>query len=170
MVQQWVFFGSTSRFQHFEKNFSENTLVYINNQVTISTINSELAIYVNCFVYGQIIPALNLPQDIDSCQCKQNEVKIALPLYDLSTGKFIGLDLQFGYIVLRGDPGEVFFSYGFNLETSKVLFSSSKERIPMRLHVLPLENIAKRLLMRVMQETVPRSFFTYLLQRTERNL
>ena len=97
------------------------------SQVTISTIKSDLAIY---FILGQVIPALNSPKDIDSYQCKQNETKIIVPLYDVSTGKFLGLDLQLGYIVLRGDPDELFFSYGFNAETLKVLFCSSKERIP----------------------------------------
>ena len=51
-----------------KKNLTENTLVYI-NQGTISTIKSELAIYVNCVVLGQIIPALDTPKDTDSCQC-----------------------------------------------------------------------------------------------------
>ena len=51
-----------------KKNLTENTLVYI-NQGTISTIKSELAIYVNCVILGQIILALDTPKDTDSCQC-----------------------------------------------------------------------------------------------------
>ena len=123
------FFQINEQISIYQKNFPENTLVYI-NQGTISPIKSELAIYINCFVLEQIIPALNSLQDIDSYQCKQNEVKIAAPLYDLSNGKFIGLDLRPNYIVLRGDPDGMIFRYDFNPETSKVLFSSSKERRP----------------------------------------
>ena len=103
-----------------KKNFPENTLVYV-NQGTISTIKNDLAIYTNCFILGQVIPALDSPKDIDSYQWKQNETKIIVPLYDVSTGKILGLDFQLGYIVLRGDPDEVFFSYWFNAKTSKVL-------------------------------------------------
>ena len=103
--------------------------MYLNNG-TISTMKNELAIFVNCFVLGQIIPALNSPTDIESYQCKSNEVKIVQSLYGLSNGKFLGLEKRLGYVILRGDPEEVFFSYGFNPETSKLLFSSSEERIP----------------------------------------
>ena len=43
---------------------------------------------------------------------------------------FLGLEKRSGYVILRVDPEEVFFSYGYNSETSKILSSTSKERIP----------------------------------------
>ena len=104
-----------------QTKFPENTLVYL-NQGTISMIKNELVIYVNCFILGQIIPALNSPPDIDSYQCKQNEVKIAIPMYDLSNGKFLGLDMHFGYIVLRGDPDEIFFFMVLTLKPRRWYF------------------------------------------------
>ena len=90
------------------KFFLENSLVHL-NKGTISTIKDELAIYVNCFILGQITPALNSPPDIYLHQCKQSEVKIVPPMYDLYNGKLLGLEKRLGYIMLRGDPDEVFF-------------------------------------------------------------
>ena len=123
-----VFFSDQQAdFNMSKKNFPENTLVY--EPRYLSTIKSDLAIYTNFFILGQVILALNSPKGIDSYQRKQNETKIIVLLYNVSTG-FLGLDLQLGYIVLRGDSDEIFFSYEFNAETSKVLFCSSKDRIP----------------------------------------
>ena len=119
-AENGFFFDQRADFNMPKKNFPEYTLVYV-NQGTISTTKNDLAIYTNCFILGQVIPALDSPKDIDSYQCKQNETKIIVPLYDVSTGKILGLDFQLGYIVLRGDPDEVFFSYWFNAKTSKVL-------------------------------------------------
>ena len=87
------------------------TLVYLNKD-TISAIKNELGIYVNCFILDQFIPALNSPTDIESYQCKPNEAKIVQPLYDLSNGRFFGIENRLGYVLLEGDPD--FFSYGFN--------------------------------------------------------
>ena len=73
----------------------------------------------------QVIPAQNSPKDIESYKCKQNKTKLIKPLYELSTGKFFSLDLRLSYIVLMS-----FFNYDFNAETSKVLFSTFKDKIP----------------------------------------
>ena len=102
--------------------------MYLKNG-TVSTIKNELAIYVNSFIFVEIIPALNSPTDVESYQCKPNKVKMVQPLYNLSNGKFLCLKKRLGYVILRGDAEEVFFLYGLNPETSKLLFSSSKERI-----------------------------------------
>ena len=57
-------------------------------------------------------------------------VKLITCIYDKSTGRFNGLALRLKYIVLRGDVGECFFSYGGDEQKSTVLYSVSKERIP----------------------------------------
>ena len=89
-------------------------------------------------------------------------------MYDLSAGKCLGLDLRLGYIVLRGDPDEVFFSYGFNPETSKVLFSSSKERIMNTFTCTAFRKHYKKIVHEcLIQENVLISFFTFLLQPIE---
>ena len=52
------------------------------------------------------------------------------PKYDISRGKFLGLDKTLGLVVVKGDNNEVFFNYGFDEEPSKVLYSCQKQRIP----------------------------------------
>ena len=80
-------------------------------------------------VLEQVIPAQNWPANIRAYICQQNEIKLLVLLYDLSTGKFLGLDLRLAYI-LRGNPDEVFLNYIYNAETSRALFSPSKDKIP----------------------------------------
>ena len=53
-----------------------------------------------------------------------------VPHYNLPNGDFLGLEMRLAYIVLRGDVEEVFLSCSFNIEKSKVLFCSAKDRIP----------------------------------------
>ena len=101
------------------------------NQGTVSIVKHDLAIYIiNFFILGQSIPAQNSPKDIRAYKCQQNETKLVVLLYNMHTGKFLGLDLRLPYTVLRGYPDEVFFNYSFNVKTSKVLFSSSKDKTP----------------------------------------
>ena len=54
------FSDQRANFNMSKKNFPEVTLVYLKNG-TVSTIKNELAIYVNCFIFVEIIPALNSP-------------------------------------------------------------------------------------------------------------
>ena len=113
-----------------KKNFLENTLCYI-NQVDLSIVKGgELAIYNHIFIFEQLVVAANQLENIDECNCKKNEVKLTVCLYDKSTGEFLGLNLQLAYIILLGDIEESFFSYGYNDEKSKVLYSAVKDRIP----------------------------------------
>ena len=58
--------------------------------------------------------------DIDNYVCKDNEVIIYCPVYNKSTEVYGGLTKKVGYITLRGDSGERFFSYGYNKK--KVLY------------------------------------------------
>ena len=81
-------------------------------------------------ILGQLIVASNHLSDINAYECKENEVKLWCCIYDLTTGEFQGVREQLVYIVLRGDKGEVFFSYGFDSAKSKVLYSYSKNKIP----------------------------------------
>ena len=125
------FFKEIKPEMNIEKvNIPENTLLYI-NQGFISTVKSgELAMYVHNFIIGQLITAVNQPENINEYQCDDNEVKLLSCVYDLESGKFKGLRLMLAYIVLRGDNDEVFFSYGYNKTKSTVLYSYSKQQIP----------------------------------------
>ena len=79
---------------------------------------------------GQILEVANPPEDISTYILKENEVKMIRPKYDAETGEFLGLYKNFGFIVVRGSPDEVFFNYGYNKDKSKVLYSPYRRRIP----------------------------------------
>ena len=111
-------------------NMPENTLYYV-NQAFLSTVkNSEIAMYIQNFILGQLIFAANQPKDISEYVCQANEVKLLSCVYDLETGDFKGIRLMLAYIVLRGDQEEIFFSYGYDKNKSKILYSYSKQQIP----------------------------------------
>ena len=112
-------------------NFSENCLMYI-NQGSLSVVKGgEKAIYLDFVILGQIMPIANPDPkfDIDNYVCQENEAIIYCRVYNKSTGLYGGLTKNIGYITLRGDPGERFFSYGYNKEKSPLLFSSMKTEL-----------------------------------------
>ena len=112
-------------------NFPENTLVYI-NQVSISQMKDGEAIYLEYVVLGQIMPVANPDPaiDFDKNEFKENECLLYVPLYNTENGLFRGLGKRLGYITLRGDKNETFYSYGYDNEKSKLLFCSFKQAIP----------------------------------------
>ena len=61
--------------------------------------------------------------------CKDNEVIIYCPVYNKSTGLYGGLTKELGYITLRGNLNERFFSYGYQKEKSSLFFSSMKSEL-----------------------------------------
>ena len=111
-------------------NIPENCLLYV-NQGFLSTVKSgEIAMYLHNFIIGQLIIAANQPKDISTHKCLKNEVKLLSCVYDLESGDFKGVHEQIAFIVLRGDSDEVFLSYGYNKQKSKLLYSYSKQQIP----------------------------------------
>lgn len=128
---------SKSDFNIFKNNFPENTLIYI-NQVPL-TIKKEPTIYSSYFILGQIISLLNPPQDLNDYVHKQSEVKILVPLYDISNGNFKGIKQTLAHIMLRGDKDETFFTYGFSKELSIILVLNN--RCQKFLQVQPLKAI-----------------------------
>ena len=66
-----------------KRNIPENTLMYV-NQAFLSTVkNGDLAMYNHNFILGQIIPAVNQPEDVNLHICAPNEVKLLTCIYDL---------------------------------------------------------------------------------------
>ena len=61
---------------------------------------------------------------------KKNEVKMYVPMYDIATGSFKGIEKTIGYIMVRGDTDEVFFSYGYDKTKSVLLHSTFKQALP----------------------------------------
>ena len=112
-------------------NFLENCLMYINHGSLSVAKGGEKAIYLDFVILGQIMPIANPDPmfDIDNYVCKDNEVIIYCPVYNKSTGVYGGLTKKLGYITLRGDSGERFFSYGYNKEKSPLFFFINENRI-----------------------------------------
>ena len=52
------------------------------------------------------------------------------PKYNIETGEFLGLYERISFLVVRGDPEEVFLNYGYGKEKSKVLYSHYRRKIP----------------------------------------
>ena len=126
-----AFFKDVKAELNLEKvNISENCLLYV-NQGFLSTVKSgEIAMYLHNFIIGQLIIATNQPKYISTHKCLKNEVKVLSCVYDLESGNFKGLREQIAFIVLRGDSDELFLSYGYDKQKSKLLYSYSKQQIP----------------------------------------
>ena len=125
------FFKDTKPELNLEKvNIPENCLFYVNQSFLSTVKNGEIAMYNQNFILGQIIFAANQPKEILKYECQPNEVKLLSCIYDLETGDFKGLRQQLAYIVLRGDENEIFSSYGYDKNKSKILYSFSKQQIP----------------------------------------
>ena len=112
-------------------NFPENTLCYI-NQETVSQVKDGEAIYLEYVILGQIMPLANPDPsiDLDNYKFKDNECLLYLPLYNTETGLYKGLGKRLGYISLRGDKKETFYSYGYDKERSKLLYCTMKQPLP----------------------------------------
>ena len=98
----------------------------------------------------------DVPAQIETYSCKENEVNLHPCLYDLTTGELKGLQTELAFIMLRGDNNQSFFSYGFDLDKSSVSYSTSKQKIPDAFK--HFENIILKLLMRKQKK---RSFPLY---------
>ena len=82
--------------------------VYV-NQRNVTPVKGDLAIFLDYVILGQLIPARNKPKDTEECECLPNKVKIVVPLYDVESSKFLGLENRLAFIMVRGDQDETFF-------------------------------------------------------------
>ena len=125
------FFGEQrSDLTLLKTDFLENLLVYV-NQGTVSTVKGgDQTIYLVNIVLGQVISLANSPPDIEDYICQENEAKMLVPLYDVNTGDFKGVEKRLGLIVVCEDLEEYFLSYGFDKVKSKLLFSTFKKQLP----------------------------------------
>ena len=92
----------------------------------------DYAIYLDYVVLGQLIPVNNPPEDLDDYELKPNEVFIYLLRYNTENSLFQCIKKWLAYIMISGDSNEIFYSYGFDEEKSKILCLT---------HKLPLPNI-----------------------------
>ena len=124
------FFEARRSDYNMEKvNFPENTLLYV-NQSYLTVQKNKTIYYCDYYIIGQIVGASNPPQNIDSYELQDREVKMVRPKYNSETGEFLGLYETVGLLVVRGDAEEIFLNYGFDKEKSKVLYSHYRRKIP----------------------------------------
>ena len=144
-------------------NFPENTLVYV-NQGSISQMKDGEAIYVEYVVLGQIMPVANPDPaiDFDTYEFKENKCLLYVPLYNKENGLFRGLGKRVGYIRLRGDKSETFYSYGYDSERSKFLYCSFKQPIPNIFHCTSFKKHRQYLLNEKATDRLASSLFLFL--------
>ena len=111
-------------------NFPENLLVYVNQASLSSLKNDEEAIYAVNVALAKLLPLINSAADIEKYECEENEVKLLCPVCNTESGRFLGLEKRLAVISIRGDSDEYFLSYGYDIEKSKVLFSTYKMMLP----------------------------------------
>ena len=125
------FFGNIrSDFNIHKKDFPENALCYV-NQAYLSTKDGEIIICCQYVILGQVVPLRNAPEALDEyISTGDHLVKMYVPMYENKNGKFLGVKETAGYVMLRGDWDETFWTYGFDEEKSSVLYCYSKQPMP----------------------------------------
>ena len=68
--------------------------------------NIKRVLYCNESIIGQVIEAVNLPDNIESYVFKGRKVKMKRARYNPTSGEFLGLYDTVGFIVCRGDEEE----------------------------------------------------------------
>ena len=92
-------------------NLPENTLFYV-NQGYRAMKDGKKCYYKDLYIIGQIMPLAQQPADVESYECNPNEVKMLRALYDLQSGRFLGLKQCVALITVRDDDNKQFFDYG----------------------------------------------------------
>ena len=110
-------------------NFPKNTLEYT-SQGNITPVKGDLAVYLDYVILGQLIPAMNSPENMDDIECLLDEVKMIISIYNADSGELLGLEKRLAFIMVRGDQNEAFFSYGYDKSKSAKLYSTSKNLLP----------------------------------------
>ena len=84
-------------------------------------------------ILGQLILGNNCP-DLENYKLKENEVMLYVPLYNTENGYFRDAKKCLADITVWGDSDKMFFSYGFDEERSKIIYSSFKHPLPNIFH------------------------------------
>ena len=119
-------------------------MVYLNQGQLSIVKGGKKAIYFDFIALAQIMSTANAYPSInlDYYVWKNNEVIVYCPVYNKSTGPYGGLTKRLGYITLRADLDERFFSYSYQKEESSLFFSSMKTELP---HVFSCTSFKKHL-------------------------
>ena len=74
------FGGQKTNLTISKANFSENTLVYVNNGSIFAAKGGQTAVYLDYVILAQILPVMNFPDNLDNYQYEDNEVLPYVPL------------------------------------------------------------------------------------------
>ena len=129
--QQVGYFGKVNPdYSCYKNDFPENCLVYI-NQAYLTVKERDTMIYCDYIILAQIIAFRSPPENVDEIIKNDKKlVKIYMPMYDITTGKFLGVKESVEYTMIRNEERETFFSYGYSSEHSSTLYCHSKQPIP----------------------------------------
>ena len=129
------------------------------NQGTISTLKTEdHAIYLAYVILGQVIPANNSPPDLDNYVLEENEVRLHVPLYNTESG--------LAFIMAQETQIRFFFSYRYDEERSKVLYSSFKHPLPNIFQGIAFKKHAKMLIEEKKNSRNIKTFFLFLIHNS----
>ena len=81
------------------------------------------------FLIGQVNECLNPPENLETYEFKDREVKMFRLRYDNVTGHFQGLYESLGYIMVHGDADEHFVDYGYSKQNSEIPHSFHKKHM-----------------------------------------
>ena len=109
-------------------NMPENTLFCV-NQGYQSYKDDKKCYYNDIYIIAQIMALQHQPKDIESYECREDEVKILKTKYDPATGKFSGIEYCAALITVKNDPEEQFFDYGYVKANSKMLYATRKSKV-----------------------------------------
>ena len=128
--RQGFFLGECSNFNLVKANLPENTLMYV-NQGYRAMKDEKKCYYNDLYIIGQIMSLAQQPEDVETYECSPDEAKILRALYDVQSGKFLGVKQCIALITVRDDPKEQFFDYGYDEKNNETrLYSSQKTKIP----------------------------------------
>lgn len=90
-------------------NMPENSILYM-NQGYQSWKDNKKIYYADYYILGQVNEKLNPPENVQTYEFKDREVKLYRPRYDNVTGNFKGFYETLGYIMVHGNIGEHFLN------------------------------------------------------------
>ena len=115
-----------------KRDFPENALTYI-NQSYLTVKDGNAILYCDYVLLGQILPLKNPLENLDESLANDKTktlVKMFVPEYDRNNGKFLDVKETLGYIMLRNEAEEIFFTYGYKAEHSNILCCYSMQPMP----------------------------------------
>ena len=105
-------------------NFPKNSIIYI-DQGYLSVKDNKRIFYANYYILGEIIGAINPPENIENCDCK--DFKFYRPCHGPQMGQILSLYESIGYLTVGGNNEKHFLNYGIAKKIQKCYSLTTKE-------------------------------------------